>query len=145
MECVPLTMDEETRVTPCWTCLCHRCSVRTEDNRTFDPPLPSNTVYCRCRCAHHPPLAGWTDEQESKALDARLWSVIHTWQVLRGSWQCSQPCQVLWQELETLMLMRPTQQKALPAQEAPHSRVTETILGSTAAHSRWARQNSSSC
>lgn len=112
--------DGEIQVTPCWTCPCHWCSVKTEDNRTFDPALPSSIVYCHCLCAYRLPFHTELMSRSSKAVKACLWSVIRPWQVLRGSWQDSQPCQ-LWQELRTVMLIKPIEQKAFSSPKMHHT------------------------
>lgn len=128
-------MDEETQATACWTCPCHSRSVKTEDNSTFEPPLPSSTAHCRL-CAHHLPPQVEPVSGNSKAVPAWLSSVMHTRQVQRGSQRDSAVSGVMtgaqaWDAREAH-----TPECTFQPKEAPHTRVIGIILGSTIAHSQ---------
>lgn len=65
------------------------CCEGKEKDRTFDPALPANTIYCLCFCVHRLPSQAELIGRHSKAMKAWLWSVIHAWQVLRSPQQHS--------------------------------------------------------
>lgn len=64
------------------------CEDKGKD-RTFDPALPANTIYCLCFCVLRFPSQAERIGRHSEAMKAWLWSVIHVWQVLRGPQQHS--------------------------------------------------------
>lgn len=78
-----LLMDGENQVTPRWACPCHSCSVKTKDDRTFDPAFLPNTIFTLCLCAQCLPSQAELMSRNSKAMKAWLWSVMHARQMLR--------------------------------------------------------------
>ena len=76
---------------PRWACPCHSYSVKTRDDRTFDPAFPPNT-FTLWLCAHCLPSPAKLRSRNSKAMKAWLWSLMHAWQMLRGPGRYSAAC-----------------------------------------------------
>lgn len=115
----------------------------TKDDRTFDSPLPLNTVCCLCLCTHHFPFGAELMRKNSKAMKVWLWSVIHVWQVLRGPWQYSQPHLGAVTETQDCDANEACTTECIFQPKAPHTWVKGIFLGFTISYSWYTQQNSS--